>query len=137
MITVTVAVVLDVAVRVVAGPLTVSTLAGPLTVMVLLCVRTLAGPLTVTVLLAPVVTVLAGPFRPGVKFGMTPGVLVNAAAAGASFDATTVGFDVLVASADDIGDAAEAEVVGAVLAAIRVPLSVETGTIGTSVADPP
>lgn len=42
-----------------------------------LVITVLAGLLTVIVLLKPTVTVLAGPFRPGVKFGTTPGVLAK------------------------------------------------------------
>ena len=38
------------------------------TVVLKLAVTVLPGPLTVIVLFTPVVTVLAGPFRPGVKF---------------------------------------------------------------------
>ena len=53
----------------------------------------LAGPATVIVLFAPVVTMLAGPLSPGVKFGTTPGVLAKdggGAGGGAGFDAALV-----------------------------------------------
>lgn len=36
----------------------------------------------------PVVTVVAGPFNPGVKLGTTPGVLVNAGGGAATVDTT-------------------------------------------------
>lgn len=49
------------------------------TVVLELAVTVLPGPLIVIVLLRAVVTTLAGPLSPGVKFWITPGVLVKAA----------------------------------------------------------
>ena len=64
------------------------TITVTVTVVLELAVIVLAGPLTVIVLLTPVVTVLAGPLRPGVKFGTIPGVLVEA---GGGASATAAG----------------------------------------------
>lgn len=47
------------------------------TVLFELCVMVVVGPPTVAVLTTVVVTVPAGPFKPGVKPGTTPGVLVR------------------------------------------------------------
>ena len=85
----------------------------------------------VTVLLMPVVTVLAGPLSPGVKFGMTPGVLAKtggdtggavAAAAGGAGKALV---EVLQLVIDDEAD----------VKLTTVPLSVETAGCGTAGAN--
>lgn len=79
----------------------------------------LPGPFTFTVLLTSVVTVLAGPFSPGVKFGTTPGVLVKlgggacAAVAGGALIGATVDALGVAAGACDTTEALPIGMIGA------------------------
>jgi hypothetical protein len=68
-------------------------------VLLELSVTVVAGSLTVAVLFTVVVTVIAAPFNPGVKFETTPGVLVRLGG-----DAGLAGAVLLELRPSDIGD---------------------------------